>query len=381
MKPLAFFALLVVIVLFSSLPFRTRDVAADGTSIEGSGTINRIARFTDVDCIGNSVIREDTAGNVGIGATNPAVKLLVNGGRFAVNANTGGSLGALIANQDGSGPIAMFSTDTGTDVRMLVDSNGNVGVGTASPGATLHVQASSSDGIRLQNDNEVQLQIRAYGSASYPLLDLTHGRGSGAAPMAVMQNDLLGGINGNGYSESNAWSTGAGLYFEASEDWDSANKGARIVFRGRQNGWGGGTFEWMRLVNGDVGIGSSNPTEKLHVVGNICATGTIGVCSDMRFKKDVEPLDGPLDSVRKLQGVSYTWNEQFRETTGDMTQDRQIGLIAQDVEKILPEVVSTGRTGYRSVDYGKITAVLIEAVKAQQLQIEDLQAQLEALRD
>src|SRR2546428_438069 len=57
--------------------------------------------------------------------------------------------------------------------------------------------------------------------------------------------------------------------------------------------------------SGNVGIGTTSPSQKLHVVGNICATGTIGACSDARFKKNVEPVGGALGLVQKLRPVRF----------------------------------------------------------------------------
>ncbi|MCH7995834.1 MAG: tail fiber domain-containing protein, partial [Planctomycetes bacterium] len=63
---------------------------------------------------------------------------------------------------------------------------------------------------------------------------------------------------------------------------------------------GGGSF-----FTNSLGIGTAAPSQMLHVVGNICATGSIGVCSDVRFKKNISPIASSLDSVSKLRGVSF----------------------------------------------------------------------------
>jgi Chaperone of endosialidase len=91
--------------------------------------------------------------------------------------------------------------------------------------------------------------------------------------------------------------------------------------------------------------------------------------SDRRFKKLIVPIDSALDKIISLQGVSYYWDvDNFPDRNFSTT--RQIGLIAQDVEKVVPEVVHTNDDGYKSLSYDKLTAVLIEAVKRQQLMIE-----------
>ena len=74
-----------------------------------------------------------------------------------------------------------------------------------------------------------------------------------------------------------------------------------------------------------------------------------------------------LTKLQGLRGVSFNWKDNAQNA------NTQIGLIAQEVEKVLPELVSTDSDGYKSIAYGKLTAVLVEAIKAQQLQIERLE--------
>src|SRR5262249_41125077 len=114
------------------------------------------------------------------------------------------------------------------------------------------------------------------------------------------------------------------------------------------------------------------------VVGNVCATGTIGTCSDARFKKNVAPIDGALGQVERLRGVNFDWDREHFADRG-FADARQIGFIAQEVQQVLPEVVSKGADGYLSVDYGRVTPLLVEAIKAQQLEIDALQKQVAAL--
>ena len=142
------------------------------------------------------------------------------------------------------------------------------------------------------------------------------------------------------------------------------------------------------LKNGNIGFGNSSPTDKMDVngnvgvAGNIAATGSVkGTAfislSDARFKKDIQPLQYSLDAVMKLQGVSWHWKTaEF--TDRGFTKDKQIGFIAQDVEKVVPEVVLTDAKGYKGIDYAKLTAVLTEAVKAQQEEITTLKKEVAA---
>jgi len=92
--------------------------------------------------------------------------------------------------------------------------------------------------------------------------------------------------------------------------------------------------------------------------------GTLFVASDERLKKGIEPLNASLDKVLRLRGVSYEWSE--RNNKGRGVSNREIGLLAQEVETVLPELVRTDNKGYKAVAYDKLVPVLIEAVKEQQ---------------
>lgn len=94
--------------------------------------------------------------------------------------------------------------------------------------------------------------------------------------------------------------------------------------------------------------------------------------SDRSLKKDVKPLAGSLSKILNLEGVSFTWKK---------SGDRNIGLIAQDVEAVYPELVVTNpATGLKSVEYGNLVAPLIEAIREQQREIDFLRSALDDLR-
>lgn len=127
---------------------------------------------------------------------------------------------------------------------------------------------------------------------------------------------------------------------------------------------------------GNVGIGTTTPTENLHVLGNILASGSITPFSDQRFKKDINRLENSLEKVLKLRGVNYYMNtEKFPKY--HFSDKKQIGFIAQEVEKVLPELVIAHKDGYKSLDYMKITPLLVEAIKEQQAIIEKQAKQIE----
>ncbi len=97
--------------------------------------------------------------------------------------------------------------------------------------------------------------------------------------------------------------------------------------------------------------------------------------SDVRFKKNIHPLDDSLNKVLKLNGVSYEWKTDEYKDKG-FPDGRHYGVIAQEIEKVLPEVVNTGADGAKAVAYTEIIPVLIEAIKEQQKEIEQLKKAL-----
>lgn len=132
------------------------------------------------------------------------------------------------------------------------------------------------------------------------------------------------------------------------------------------------SVEVMRIKgNGFVGIGTNTPGQALHVVGNIFATGTI-TPSDARFKRNITLIHNPLEKLKQLNGVTYNYrSDEFPEMKfPDITQ---VGLIAQDVEKVFPQLVYTDAKGYKAVDYVKLIPLLIETAKVQEKQQEDFQ--------
>jgi len=133
------------------------------------------------------------------------------------------------------------------------------------------------------------------------------------------------------------------------------------------------------LENGNTGIGTNNPTTKLFVNGDITANSVAGT-SDRRFKTNIRPVENAIDKVKALRGVYFNWNQKdFPEK--DFGTQNELGFIAQEVEQIVPEIVVKEKTKeeYRSVKYDKLVALLVEAIKEQQKQIEQLQVKVKKL--
>ena len=118
------------------------------------------------------------------------------------------------------------------------------------------------------------------------------------------------------------------------------------------------------LVSGGVGIAKT-----LSVGEDVIAFSS----SDERLKTNIIPITDPINKIKKIGGYEFDWvpKKDIHENKG-----HDVGVIAQEIEKVLPEVVTTRDNGYKAVKYDKIVALLIEGIKEQQLQIEDLKAQL-----
>jgi len=121
---------------------------------------------------------------------------------------------------------------------------------------------------------------------------------------------------------------------------------------------------------GNVGIGDDTPTYKLDVDGAIRATGDITATSDVRTKENIKTIENASDKVSKLRGVSFN-------KIGDDANN--IGVIAQEVEKIIPEVVHTDNQGMKSVAYANLVGLLIESNKELIESNKELQKRIEIL--
>ena len=127
-----------------------------------------------------------------------------------------------------------------------------------------------------------------------------------------------------------------------------------------------------------VGTPNLQTEHNLYVNGAVIATAdvTAFATSDRRLKENIKQIEKPLDKIKKINGVTFDWRELTKEEEEQkfqLNRGADIGVIAQEIEEILPEIVTTReKTGYKAVKYEKLTALLIEAVKEQQTQIEEL---------
>lgn len=133
------------------------------------------------------------------------------------------------------------------------------------------------------------------------------------------------------------------------------------------------------MSGGHVGVnfGGYSSTYALRVDGNAYATGS-WLTSDVKLKKNIAAIHSPLSSLMQLRGVSYHWNSEAYPDR-EFAAGLHYGLIAQEVEKVLPEIVMTDENNEKAIAYAELIPLLLEAIKQQQKAIEQLQSQVDQL--
>lgn len=257
------------------------------------------------------------------------------------NANKGGSTVIQLGNG---------SSATAAERTVYFNTGQNVGVGTAAPSYPLHVNGKIMSGS-------------ATGGAWPAWIDYANTYGTfvfGGSDNAFFGVKNRGGSAGG----SNDYNTV--IYFgdDATDD---------LVFESQDYG------EVMTLAgDGYLAInGAPDNNFHLRVYGKIRSNG-INETSDVRYKRNISDIKDALSKLLQLRGVNYEWkNDEFPDK--EFSEGVELGLIAQEIEKILPEVVDIDAEGYLSVQYSHIIPLLIEGVKEQQKIIENQQQQINLL--
>jgi hypothetical protein len=209
------------------------------------------------------------------------------------------------------------------------------------------------------------------------LIKTVDGSGSG------LDADLLDGISSENFLRSNTGDTATGdITFSGGAAAVNISAGSDI--RGSHGGWTGeaaGKIQWhsnhiylQTTSSGKWIFRAQNGTERFNVdsSGNATATGNVTAFSDERLKTDIQTIDDALDICGQLRGVSFKWIE---------SNEPSIGVIAQEVEKVIPEIVLTNEstdpatnetTKTKSVDYGKMVSVLINAINELKAEVDEL---------
>jgi hypothetical protein len=322
-------------------------------------TAGAIPKFTGIfNQIAESVMF-DINGNIGIGTTSPGEKLAVAGKVKAT---------AFLADANG---LAVGSNQ-------LVVASGNVGLGTTTPEAKLDVRHNATSQTPPSFAVRRSLLTPQGGTLATDLMVHNGNVGIGTTSPAA-KLEIVGGsdplllINHTGTSGNPAlWFRQDGVT-RAFVWWDRINN--------RLNLGTPTTNPIMSLNNnGTVGIGTApSVVFKLDVAGAAHAT-SFPTSSDARLKTKIAPLTNVLEKLQQIRGISFDWNEVYQ-SLGRSSGHREIGVVAQEVEAVFPELIHTwGEESYKAVDYGRLTAVLVEAVKELKADNEALRAELDSLK-
>lgn len=364
---------------------------------------------------------------IGIGVASPAEKLEVNGKvKISTIDNDNALTKLLVADATGlvkyrdltSLPEALdWRTTAGnvpTSLNDQIYKNGRVGLNTSTVNATLHVVNGACDNLPAfrVSDNACDLSC-LYPNTNGDLVYVENCVGmSSLTPALVVKQSgatcigtgtpvdkltVSSSVQNDGIRVIQTGSGFAGLRLEnqttGGKQWGLLSLGAAntqgpgnfLIY----NYSGGGSTFLIDGATGNTGIGTTTPgTYKLYINGNTYTTGSYS-SSDRRFKKDIVPVRDALKLISSLEGVRYTFkDDMYYPQSGEKDEARvkrnfpqgpQIGLIAQDVEKVLPEVVHTDDDGYKAIAYQNMVALLIEGIKEQEQKIEALERRLEAL--
>lgn len=318
---------------------------------------------------GSTGIAITNTGNVGIGLSVPVTKLEVSGGVRISMESAGCAVGLAGTLRYNSG-VVEFCNGT-TWAAFGIASNGSLENTSSISNSSGHITLSpnSITGSVIINSSQAST------SSGTGALVVSGGVGIAGTINAGGNFNLSGSATIGQTLQLSSLASGsvlfAGLNGVISQDnakifWDNLNKRLGIgTSSPAQNFSVSGTSTF----SSSVGIGTTSPSYKLDVQGgDINASGSVraagvALTSDIRYKENIAPLENVLEKILKIRGVSYNWKaEEFPEK--HFNERRQVGVIAQEVERQFPEVVDTNKDGFKSVNYPALVAPLIEAVRA-----------------
>jgi len=303
-----------------SLPAATANAINIGGVLFGTGTYSNTTTTST---------RAVSGGKIGIGVVTPVQTLEVNGDLGLYNGSYYTSF--VQGTQTGNVSYTLPAAAPAADGQVLASTTAGVLSWTAGGGAntvgTIDSQAKSVDGATISN-NKLYLQTA---DALVPGLLST-----GAQTIAGEKT----------------WSNDAG--FTGTVTANNLKVGSPVV-------------DVITMDGGDLMVAGDAEFD-----GSVCVQGTLTTPSDERLKQNVATLTGVLSKIEQLRGVRFEFRDQQKYATGP-----QIGVIAQELQKVFPELVIQGADGYLAVNYSQLTGVLIQAVKEQQQEIDLLKAQMQ----
>jgi hypothetical protein len=293
---------------------------------------------------------------------------------------------------------------------MRINSSGNVGIGTSSPtaysgyatlalngssGGVVEFQRSGAQKARIAIDSVTDTLIFNVANANQMIIDSSGNVGIGVTPPTVSQGRLLSlAYSGSGISVTSGADVSFtnNAYYNTAWKYGQSAKTARLqlsddlfIFYNATTGTAGNNITFSERMRISAAGGLSVGTTADPGAGAIYATGNItAYYSDARLKDVKGTIANALDKVSSLSGVYYT-NNEVAVAHGYTSAETQVGLLAQDVEAVLPEVVKAApfdldekgnsKSGehYKTVQYERIIPLLVEAIK-------ELRAEVKALR-
>ena len=342
-------------VHFSGLAAFIYSSQSTALRVRGGGNSQDITQFQNVG--GSTVAVIDSAGSFGIGTTDPDDMLEVYGSSPNIRVtNTAETDSGIVFNDAQAGTAQMaaikfnssdeklkFFVNDEVAQRMVIDTSGNVGINVVSPNQKLHVNGATQLG-------DINATVN-FGTVALKVVEGTVSQGPTLGSGAVGAQAVL-------------YSNGAfGMYTGVSDSGDT-------WMQSQRNDASTAAYDiLLNPVGGNIGIGTITPSYKLDVAGTIRATGDVIAYSDARVKDNVVTIENALEKVTKLRGVSYTRNDVEDKTT-------KIGVIAQEVLEVLPEVVQQDDEGKYSVAYGNMVGLLIESIKELKAEVDELKSRL-----
>ncbi|GAB4430335.1 MAG: hypothetical protein Fur0044_28020 [Anaerolineae bacterium] len=313
----------------------------------------------------------DGAGHVGIGTDNPgSFKLNVNGdfkaNRIVVQDNVdGGATRGIWMWNGGDSNWGIYMGTSGAS-KSLAGQTAVGGDGFGSHAIRLRTYSDQNNGIIYENHKEqLNFSVRA-----------SDGHGYFRGSLTLGNSDLY--FSNPDHRHSGIGNTDGWAAIENAKDYDA------LMILGRAHSGGIRTVKlWDYLeVNGEFRINSNsgrslvmqNDGNLVIYAGGRAIWATNTNTSDARLKKDIHPLKSALEKLLSIKGVSFSWADEVMGTTP------QLGILAQDVEKVFPELVSSVDQQYKSVKYDGLIPVLIEAIRELNGQVLSLQAEVQALR-